>query len=489
MESVKSLPASAQAVSPRLQISYAKMAASPKPNISVSACFDEDGGDQTNVSDLKSAMWKGSLTERRHSIGSSPDGKDNEASSIRQKFGSQELVKPEKEEGLFKSAQLPGSLEKPGTETSKQSCSQNSSVNSSAVTDSTSIPETVSNTSVNKTGNSEFNEPLESYSINVTAQVTSKNHGAYNQMSSKTKVTKSSGCEPPRTNKSLASSKQKVSTRRPAKSVIFLDKGENDHKDFDIVFGFDPHLDMEETMVSVTNSVPSSSLQSTKAQTKSSESVAINVSKEFPQGPVNTVLHPQGPVNTVIPSQSVSNNSSNIISNDYKQSLRNSKSASFPLEGKNGVKSFSTLILSPDSKNSTAQLFSFISEDTCSAVNEPSVISNEARQPAEAEGCVLVVYGEECGTVVGAESRRPSGHLQYRKEGGDILGCFNRIDVANYLSKGLYMCVVLSFVSASIYVRCRDGVNYIQCNQLQLQITWKCMITITIKITPIFKCN
>lgn len=446
LESVKSLPASAQAVSPRLQISYAKMAASPKPNNSVSACFDED---QTNVSDLKSAIWKGSLTERRHSIGSSPDGKDNESSSIRQKFGSQELVKPEKEEGLFNSTQLSGSLEKPGVETSNQNCSQNSSVDSSAAIDSMSITETVSNISVNKAGNSEFNEPLESYSINVTAQVTTKNYGANNQMSSKMKVTKSPCCEPPKTNKSVASSKQKVSTRRPAKSVIFLDKGEKDHKDFDIVFGFDPHLDMEEPKVSVSNSVPSSSLQSSMvlAQTKSSESVAINISKELPQAPV-------------IHSRSVSNNSSNIISKDYKQSLRNSKSASFPLEGKNGVKSYSTLILSPDSKNSAAQLFSFISEDTCSTVNEPSVISIEA-PPSEDDGCVVVVYGEECGAVLGAESRRPSGRLRYRKENGDIFGCFNRVDVANYLTRGLYtfgvvicQCIHLCQMSWTPYKSC-----------------------------------
>lgn len=47
LESVKSLPASAQAVSPRLQISYAKMAASPKPNCSVSTFHSDDPEDRS----------------------------------------------------------------------------------------------------------------------------------------------------------------------------------------------------------------------------------------------------------------------------------------------------------------------------------------------------------------------------------------------------------------------------------------------------------
>ncbi|XP_061166504.1 biorientation of chromosomes in cell division protein 1-like 1 [Saccostrea echinata] len=419
LESVKSLPASAQAVSPRLQISYAKMAASPKPNSSVSTCPDEDTEDPSNVSvDLKSAVWKGSLTERRHSIGSSPEGKENEASSIRQKFGSQELVKPEKEEGLFSSPEKSPSV----VESVKSNSSQNFSVDNSAAIDSVSITEAVSNTSVTKASDSEFNEPLESYSIKNTIQVTAKNQGANNQIVSKIKVSKSS-CEASKTSKSQVSSK-KVSAKKQAKSVIFLDRGEKDHENLDIVFGFDPQLEVEEPMVSVSNSVSSSSLQppAVLAQTKSSENLSVdsNSSKGLPRVPV-------------IHSRSVTNNSSYTNTKDYKHSVRNSKSATFPLEGKNGVKSISTLILSPDSKNPSAQQFSFISEDTCApTVSDTPVISNEA--PSD-EGCVTVVYGEECSAVLGAESRHPPKQIRYQKETGDILGCFNRVDVTSYLMR------------------------------------------------------
>ncbi|XP_062583048.1 dual specificity protein kinase splB-like isoform X2 [Saccostrea cucullata] len=427
LESVKSLPASAQAVSPRLQISYAKMAASPKPNSLVSTCPDEDSEDPSNVSvDLKSAIWKGSLTERRHSIGSSPEGKENEGSSIRQKFGSQELVKPEKEEGLFSSTQLPCSPEKSPSvvESVKSNSSPNPSVDNSAAIDSVTVTDAVSNTSVTKASDSEFNEPLESYSIKNTTQVTVnmvKNQGANNQIFSKIKVTKSS-CEASKTSKSQVSSKQKVSAKKQAKSVIFLDRGEKEHENLDIVFGFDPQLEVEEPMVSVSNSVSSSSLHSAAglAQTKSSENLSVdsNSSKELPRVPV-------------VHSRSVTNNSSYTNTKDYKHSVRNSKSATFPLEGKNGVKSISTLIFSPDSKHPSAQQFSFISEDTCTPTVS-DMISSEA--PSE-EGYVTVVYGEECSAVLGAESRHPPPQIRYRKETGDILGCFNRVDVTSYLMR------------------------------------------------------
>lgn len=427
LESVKSLPASAQAVSPRLQISYAKMAASPKPNCSVSTFHSDDPEDQSNVSvDLKSAVWKGSHTERRHSIGSSPDGKDNEASSIRQKFGSQELVKLEKEENLFISSQLPSSPEKSplGMEASRSNSFQSSSVDNSAAVDS--VSNTVLNTSVTKASDSEFNEPLESYSINITAHVMAKNNGANNQVSSKSHVTKSSSCEPSKPSKLQVSSKQKGIAKRQSRSVVFLDRSEKDHKNLDIVFGFDPQLDHEE-LVSVSNSVSSSSLQSNVlSQTKSSESVCGDNSKEFPPIPV-------------IHSKSVSNNSSSTNTKDFKHSPRNSKSASFPLEGKNGVKSMSTLIFSSDSKNPSRQMFSFISEDTCApAVSDGSVISpSTPTASSSVEGCVTVIYGEECGAVLGAESKTPSGgQLKYRRETGDILGCFNRIEVTSYLIRG-----------------------------------------------------
>jgi hypothetical protein len=99
IESVKSLPASSQGVwgqnslSPRLPVSYAKMAASPKPSVNSleSSTTEEDPGDPGM--DLKAANWKGQIKERRHSIGSHPENvKESESSSMKQKFGSQEVL-------------------------------------------------------------------------------------------------------------------------------------------------------------------------------------------------------------------------------------------------------------------------------------------------------------------------------------------------------------------------------------------------------------
>ncbi|XP_076106957.1 uncharacterized protein LOC143075436 isoform X2 [Mytilus galloprovincialis] len=99
IESVKSLPASSQgawlqnSLSPRLPVSYAKMAASPKPSVtSLGSSTADDEPEETSM-DLKAANWKGQIKERRHSIGSHPENlKEIESSSIKQKYGSQEVL-------------------------------------------------------------------------------------------------------------------------------------------------------------------------------------------------------------------------------------------------------------------------------------------------------------------------------------------------------------------------------------------------------------
>ena len=99
IESVKSLPASSQGVwgqnslSPRLPVSYAKMAASPKPSVTSlgSSTTEDDPGDASM--DLKAANWKGQIKERRHSIGSHPENvKDSDGNLVKQKYGSQEVL-------------------------------------------------------------------------------------------------------------------------------------------------------------------------------------------------------------------------------------------------------------------------------------------------------------------------------------------------------------------------------------------------------------
>ena len=100
LESVKSLPATQGSraadtlTSPRLNMSYARMAASPKQK---GECQDSSGFVDQDEPERKLAVWKGSPTERRHSIGSSPNGKivsvdNSSATSSVVKGGSQEML-------------------------------------------------------------------------------------------------------------------------------------------------------------------------------------------------------------------------------------------------------------------------------------------------------------------------------------------------------------------------------------------------------------
>lgn len=105
IESVKSLPAAkggslSEFVS-RFPVSYAKMAAAPKPpNSPTSPKAEEQEPFDTqsdNANSRKPTVWKGSPTERRHSIGSSPEDTKQENSPkltqrSRQKSGSQEFL-------------------------------------------------------------------------------------------------------------------------------------------------------------------------------------------------------------------------------------------------------------------------------------------------------------------------------------------------------------------------------------------------------------
>lgn len=95
IESVKSLPAAQGG--PLLPISYAKMAASPKPSNTslVSSSGDPEEVYEDANKEWKCANWKGSPTERRHSIGSSPENNLKETDNVlpsRQKFGSEEFL-------------------------------------------------------------------------------------------------------------------------------------------------------------------------------------------------------------------------------------------------------------------------------------------------------------------------------------------------------------------------------------------------------------
>ncbi|XP_055957567.1 uncharacterized protein LOC126825132 isoform X2 [Patella vulgata] len=100
--SVKSLPAGqpakADMLASRFQKSYAKIAAGPKPIGQFSPDASMEDYSEESVEKPKQTVWKGSLTERRHSIGSSPDDNKLDSGSgltekSRQKSGSQEVLK------------------------------------------------------------------------------------------------------------------------------------------------------------------------------------------------------------------------------------------------------------------------------------------------------------------------------------------------------------------------------------------------------------
>lgn len=102
IESVKSLPAASQTsdTSPGVSrpiISYAKVAASPKPH--VTSPLSPPSNDKNDPSLARQqTVWKGNVRERRHSLGSSPDcpteeGKLSEA--LRHKSGSQTCLAAE----------------------------------------------------------------------------------------------------------------------------------------------------------------------------------------------------------------------------------------------------------------------------------------------------------------------------------------------------------------------------------------------------------
>ena len=111
IESVKSLPAVqggrlADVASSRFPVSYAKMVAATKPPTSPNSSVPlSPGSCDEDLSSSKPTIWKGSLHERRHSIGSSPEDTKPDTSPkfnqrIRQKSGSEDILKIDKIEAL-----------------------------------------------------------------------------------------------------------------------------------------------------------------------------------------------------------------------------------------------------------------------------------------------------------------------------------------------------------------------------------------------------
>ena len=231
IESVKSLPATQGSraaetlISPRLNMSYAKMAASPKQR-------GEDHDDKSSgfvdpeEPERKVAFWKGSPTERRHSIGSSPDGKvgsvnSSSATSNSVKSGSQEMLNIDT---------IPKG-QRNSTNVSSKELNDSVVCNMKDITDEQEhIAAKVSSTSISLVQNS-------GVSHKGDAELTSTNI----KTSVNTKTKTNSDAPSIKTTKNISNTKTLNSSRKTKPcSVIFLDKRLTEPtNNLGITFGFD----------------------------------------------------------------------------------------------------------------------------------------------------------------------------------------------------------------------------------------------------------
>ncbi|XP_041348140.1 uncharacterized protein LOC121367821 isoform X2 [Gigantopelta aegis] len=305
IESVKSLPAAqggrlADVASSRFPVSYAKMVSAPKPPNSPNSSIPlSPGSCDDDLSSPKTTIWKGSLHERRHSIGSSPEDTKPDTSPkfnqrTRQKSGSQDILKMEKMEALqmeVKVSDISSETlnDEKGCDRNLKSCADvrclghkpsptdvvinssegkvsthgsNARIPTITFTSGSSIPELVL-----KGDKLEGTKKLLKSIVSNTNE-TSRSHtiGGKNVSSS---IVIDSSCIGKTTvsnnvNKDLSNKPTNVinNGRKPKSSVVFLDKRFIETpQNLDITFGFDSNLDIDNKGV----------LESDKAVTVSSD--------------------------------------------------------------------------------------------------------------------------------------------------------------------------------------------------------------------------
>ena len=253
IESVKSLPATQGSrvaetlISPRLNMSYAKMAASPKQkgesqDDKTSGFVDDD------ESERKMAIWKGSPTERRHSIGSSPDAKVGSVTSSSVttnsvKSGSQEMLNVDPLSNKVVSSALPKDQKNSTNVSSKEfknpiPVKRQNSENAQSSDNAAKIPNPTSKPIVQNSGVS-HNCDVELTSVNSKNSVHTKTKT--NSETSSLKTSKNiSNAKTVNTNRHDNSGTNKHDKKAKPCSVIFLDKRlAEPTNDFGITFGFE----------------------------------------------------------------------------------------------------------------------------------------------------------------------------------------------------------------------------------------------------------
>ena len=250
IESVKSLPATQGSrvaetlISPRLNMSYAKMAASPKQkgeshDDKTSGFVDDD------ESERKMAIWKGSPTERRHSIGSSPDAKvgnvtTSNVATNSVKSGSQELLNVDPLSNKVISSVPP--KDKNSTNVSSKEFKNHIPVkrqNSENAQPSDMAAKIPNPTSIVQNSGVSQNCDVDLTSANLKNSVNTKTK--INSETSSTKTSKNiSNAKTINTNRQDSSVTNKHDKKAKPYSVIFLDKRlAEPSNDLGITFGFE----------------------------------------------------------------------------------------------------------------------------------------------------------------------------------------------------------------------------------------------------------
>ena len=462
MESVKSLPVASQALSPRLPMSYAKMAASPKPNGTLADIVHDEGrivDPAEKGADLKCAVWKGSLTERRHSIGSSREGKESDLPASRQKFGSQELVKSAEPQDVCASSESSEIVQ----ENPLKDGSSDAPLSEQAYEEE-SMPSCSVRTDHQTLSSRQVEEACSDLDLKDNVGQENQVQDVYSsQFETKFKPSKSKSFDCPKSMKTVmhkTTNNKKVP--KSHQSVVFLDKRVKIPQNLGITFGFldsDSELqDVSSELVntssdtSVSNSVSNTEIDNTVLCQPSSPPLQESVRKannsesiSFTKGTSSdTVIHSS----EVSVEKPCSNSSSNKLSspsvktNDYKKLQH--------LDGKNGI--VNHLFSSNIQPNPNSDSILFMSEPCCevSSVTDESKISEDS-DPAKGNNSVdvqklgnyvLVHFGDGITNSSETESdtKDTVGQIQYQPEKEKMVHRYNGQDVelANFLFNGKF---------------------------------------------------
>ncbi|KAK3084482.1 hypothetical protein FSP39_014253 [Pinctada imbricata] len=438
IESVKSLPAASQALSPRLPMSYAKMAASPAPGGSSQASLSTDtegviGSEMEKGSELKSAVWKGSITERRHSIGSSPDGKEIETQTTKQKFGSQEALSKINDQDVGAAVQ--------------------SAVKSDAVTqDDTFVEESEKVLAVAQElpashSQHQFESASESSQVdNSMSETNLKLSSSMHSLPPDPKVipTNSVYISPKTSKTSLAKTTNHKKSIKSNQSVVFLDKRVKIPQNLDITFGFLDSEDKSDPALEVEVQNSASDIQPTYvSHNLSSVSIGSDIVTE--NVPSANMTGEKLPANK--PSPNPCSSSNKLINSDFNMCDSAASKAICELENKNGIINHRQKHQNVQCTAPATASFSFIndpeeisvcdaakisaSDETSIASGDGNLTDNEKLYKSR-KNSILVHFGDCLRCVVGEDNK---GHIEFVPEKEEIVHHYNREDVIGFLHR------------------------------------------------------